>query len=312
MTDFGQTWKKAFTVAHEVSSASDELVEDFVKIHSHTKDGGASENANGGVVDGGEKERDPGAFNQPRSIADFMRNFVVNFVPNSTSSGEVTSSDITNNNNTLGADDGSSEAGRDGAAGGDGGASMQRFNAIASCQPIEVNGTAKADNLSRQICRLWLKHTYLGLGKACPSDPCMRCHELPSNAKLLYKDNSFKGLGKAHRKTILAKAGGGSGGEDGGDNNNGGGGGGGVDKGTGSAGAKEMIKDTTEKKKKKEKEKKDTKDTKATKDTKDTKDKKDKKDKRKREREKDKKDKRKREREREAGEGEKSKKIKGS
>ena len=64
--------------------------------------------------------------------------------------------------------------------------------------------------MSRQICRLWLKHNFLGLGGACPSGAssvaCTRKHEIPSNVNLLYKDYSFKGLSAAQRKTIIAKA----------------------------------------------------------------------------------------------------------
>ena len=64
--------------------------------------------------------------------------------------------------------------------------------------------------MSRQVCRYWLKHKYLGLGKPCngemSSSDCKRKHELPSNIKLLYKDYSFMSLRAVQRKIILAKA----------------------------------------------------------------------------------------------------------
>ena len=64
------------------------------------------------------------------------------------------------------------------------------------------------DSLTKQICRKWLKHTFLGLGTECSegSDACPRKHDLPPNLNLLYKDYSFKGLTSQQRKKIIAKA----------------------------------------------------------------------------------------------------------
>ena len=64
------------------------------------------------------------------------------------------------------------------------------------------------DGLTRQICRKWLKHTFLGLGTECSegSGACPRKHDLPTNLNLLYKDYSFKGLTTQQRKKIISKA----------------------------------------------------------------------------------------------------------
>jgi hypothetical protein len=65
-----------------------------------------------------------------------------------------------------------------------------------------------ADNLSRQLCRQWLKHKYLGSGSICLDvsegvGACGRMHRVPANIGHLYSDYSFKGLSKVQRKSIM-------------------------------------------------------------------------------------------------------------
>ena len=61
------------------------------------------------------------------------------------------------------------------------------------------------DYLARQICRSWLKHTYLGLGSACGDKSCGRSHKPPAVVAHMYKDFSFKGLSKENRAKIITK-----------------------------------------------------------------------------------------------------------
>lgn len=58
---------------------------------------------------------------------------------------------------------------------------------------------------ARQICRTWLKHTYLQIGAPCVDEACLRLHEISCRADSLYKDFSFKGLPQKHRKRILER-----------------------------------------------------------------------------------------------------------
>ena len=55
----------------------------------------------------------------------------------------------------------------------------------------------------KQICRTWLKYSFLKLGSACDQQTCLRMHEIKCKPELLYKDYSFKGLPAKHRKRIL-------------------------------------------------------------------------------------------------------------
>lgn len=58
----------------------------------------------------------------------------------------------------------------------------------------------------KQICRAWLKHTYLDIGKQCQNKNCLRMHDIVvTNPESLYNDFSFKGLSIHHRKHILEK-----------------------------------------------------------------------------------------------------------
>jgi hypothetical protein len=67
-------------------------------------------------------------------------------------------------------------------------------------------GTAES-SLLKQICRAWLKNTYLGIGAACSTAVCSRKHSLAGmSTGQLYSDFSFKGLSKDQRKRIISRA----------------------------------------------------------------------------------------------------------
>jgi hypothetical protein len=171
MAEFGQSsWEEAFLHARSVAAASDATVADFVERQNRIHDDGGV----GGGDDDSKKHVDTGAFNQPRELAEFVSTYILG------AGSATTASPLT--------DSKSKEEGKESAS----------------------RKTDKADNIARQICRAWLKHTYLGLGKPCKSDAssvaCMRRHQLPSNVNLLYKDYSFMGLSAPQRKAILAKA----------------------------------------------------------------------------------------------------------
>ena len=64
------------------------------------------------------------------------------------------------------------------------------------------------ESCARQLCRTWLKYTYLKIGKDCDGAPsCLRLHFIPDTLlrrpESLYKDFSFKGLNPNQRKAIL-------------------------------------------------------------------------------------------------------------
>jgi hypothetical protein len=60
------------------------------------------------------------------------------------------------------------------------------------------------NNMNRQICRAWLKHSYLKIGQPCKNANCERRHDLLNmNVGNLYKDYSFKGLPTAQRNAII-------------------------------------------------------------------------------------------------------------
>ena len=64
----------------------------------------------------------------------------------------------------------------------------------------------RENGMTRQICRAWLKHTYLQLGQACKSANCERRHLIEAKSiGFLYKDYSFKGLATAQRNSIIAQ-----------------------------------------------------------------------------------------------------------
>lgn len=62
----------------------------------------------------------------------------------------------------------------------------------------------RGNGMARQICRAWLKNTFLQLGQPCKNLTCERRHLIESKSiGLLYKDYSFKGLTAAQRNSII-------------------------------------------------------------------------------------------------------------
>ena len=61
---------------------------------------------------------------------------------------------------------------------------------------------SKLKNISKQLCRQWLKHEVLHLGSPCAEgDMCPRLHDLSfvKGPGQLFSDYSFKGLSKQQR-----------------------------------------------------------------------------------------------------------------
>lgn len=68
--------------------------------------------------------------------------------------------------------------------------------------PDENEG--KENGMARQMCRAWLKNTYLQLGQPCKNQKCERRHLIEGKSVgSLYKDFSFKGLTTAQRNSII-------------------------------------------------------------------------------------------------------------
>ena len=59
----------------------------------------------------------------------------------------------------------------------------------------------------KQICRKWLKFTFLSIGSNCSDKNCQRKHEIVESKDggfhKLYGDYSFKGLNKKQQSAIL-------------------------------------------------------------------------------------------------------------
>jgi hypothetical protein len=73
--------------------------------------------------------------------------------------------------------------------------------------PVPIVESEQRENgMARQICRAWLKNTYLKLGQPCTNQKCERRHIIESKSVgLLYKDYSFKGLTTAQRNSITSQ-----------------------------------------------------------------------------------------------------------
>ena len=68
----------------------------------------------------------------------------------------------------------------------------------------DASDDPEKNNMHRQICRAWLKHAYLNVGKACNNAKCERRHDLLNmTTGNLYKDYSFKGLPTGQRNAII-------------------------------------------------------------------------------------------------------------
>jgi hypothetical protein len=80
---------------------------------------------------------------------------------------------------------------------------------IDSESKIAIDHAASYQQLSleercaKQICRKWLKFTYLKSNQPC-DESCGRLHEVPKNPQKLYKDYSFRGLPPKQQKKILS------------------------------------------------------------------------------------------------------------
>lgn len=77
-------------------------------------------------------------------------------------------------------------------------------DSATAIEDISTNDPPRIDGISRQLCRAWLKHKYLGLGEACVDTECKRKHLIDCAAGKLYKDYSFKGLNPKQRKLITS------------------------------------------------------------------------------------------------------------
>lgn len=132
------------------------------------------------VSDSDTDEDECGAFNQPAKLARFMTSIA------STETNPLRSVDTLSK--------GECETDKDGVA-------SDRNDEIETSEPRQ---RSLEERCSMQICRNWLKHTFLSLGKACKASPCLRLHQLPEQSQRLYNDFSFKGLQSKQQKTILS------------------------------------------------------------------------------------------------------------
>lgn len=136
-----------------------------------------------------EDEDDIGAFRQPAKLAKFLQS----------SLSQDSSCGLHQTAKTAGTD------------------SQQAINSLDSednitkvtPQPAEsAEGEEQSIRLSleercaRQICRKWLKHTFLQVKAACDGR-CGRLHTIPDDPKKMYSDFSFKGLPPNQQKKIL-------------------------------------------------------------------------------------------------------------
>ena len=56
-----------------------------------------------------------------------------------------------------------------------------------SCeQTTKPENSILMESMKKQICRTWLKHTFLGIGQPCPSDNCPRTHKITEAQKGKY------------------------------------------------------------------------------------------------------------------------------
>lgn len=79
-------------------------------------------------------------------------------------------------------------------------------NATEEAPEQEIKERDMVEVCGRQICRTWLKFSYLDNGNPCPEgNACLRKHAITCKPELLYKDYSFKGLSPKQRKRIMDK-----------------------------------------------------------------------------------------------------------
>ena len=69
-----------------------------------------------------------------------------------------------------------------------------------------IDSVERESGATRQICRAWLKNTFLQLGQPCKNASCERRHLIESRGiGSLYKDYSFKGLTAVQRSSIISQ-----------------------------------------------------------------------------------------------------------
>jgi hypothetical protein len=69
-----------------------------------------------------------------------------------------------------------------------------------------TDSVERESGATRQICRAWLKNTFLQLGQPCKNASCERRHLIESRSiGSLYKDYSFKGLTAVQRSSIISQ-----------------------------------------------------------------------------------------------------------
>lgn len=131
------------------------------------------------MSDSDTDEDECGAFNQPAKLARFMKSI-----------GSLEAMPIQSIDTILQSDGNIDEDARN--------------DKKDKIEPSEPRQRSLEERCSTQICRNWLKHTFLSLGKACKANPCPRLHQLPEQSQRLYSDYSFKGLQSKQQKVILS------------------------------------------------------------------------------------------------------------
>eukprot|EP01036_Dinobryon_divergens_P031371 gene31371-40757_t len=174
----GCPWVHAFGRAQQVESEGAKEFEDLFVI------GKRSFKQSAESFD--HRQQDQGAFSQPKQLADFVQTIL----------------------NEMEEDDGTKDTPLQSLAQEDHVVPIAQVNSsissnINSSSGNESNSNSNSGGSLQQICRRWLKHTYLGIGEPCVSAVCQRLHEVIGKPERLYSDYSFKGLNSKQQKAIL-------------------------------------------------------------------------------------------------------------
>lgn len=182
-------WKALFDQAKAIEAEGDLLVKQGDnslfqinstnrKLNKDTKDEDFVENTH--IKDCSEP--DYGAFNNPKSISSFVSKIKKRKLMNEENVFELENEMIQmSNNSTI---------------------------PLEEIKSHRIDNKTNPDNLCHQLCRVWLKHHYLQIGKPCVSgDKCLRRHSIQLgksvSADVLHRDYAFKGLKPKHRKIII-------------------------------------------------------------------------------------------------------------
>lgn len=191
-------WKCAFTHAVSVEAEGAKHFEGFFKKNKVENKESASSNDNcSAVFDVNHSTRDTfrptyknpiekeeetderGGFCQPSGLADFVKIQQ----SNCSSLMTVTENDNANQNNLK-----------------------KLSNNPIQTVSENIPQFETENGMARQICRAWLKNTFLQLGQPCKNQSCERRHIIESKSVgSLYKDYSFKGLTTAQRNSIISQ-----------------------------------------------------------------------------------------------------------